>query len=140
MSPTGTTIELVVATLQNKYGVGDERKQKLGTRYDEVQKFIDYVANASIDQLVAETKAGDYGNGETRKIILGAFNKYDAVQNKINAENTAKASSAAIYVVKSGDTLSDIAAKYKTTYQALQKLNGIPDPNKIYPGQKLKIR
>jgi len=140
VSPTGTTIELVVATLQNKYGVGDERKQKLGTRYDEVQKFIDYVANASIDQLVAETKAGDYGNGETRKIILGAFNKYDAVRNKINAENTAKASSAAIYVVKSGDTLSGIAAKYKTTYQALQKLNGIPDPNKIYPGQKLKIR
>ena len=98
------------------------------------------MANASIDQLVAETKAGDYGNGETRKIILGAFNKYDAVQNKINAENTTKASSAAIYVVKSGDTLSGIAAKYKTTYQELQKLNGIPDPNKIYPGQKLKIR
>lgn len=134
VSPTGTTIELVVATLQNKYGVGDERKQKLGTRYDEVQKFIDYVANASIDQLVAETKAGDYGNGETRKIILGAFNKYDAVQNKINASSTV------IYVVKSGDTLSGIAAKYKTTYQALQKLNGIKDPNKIYPGQKLKIR
>lgn len=119
---------------------GDERKKKLGTRYDEVQKFIDYVANAPIDQLVAETKAGDYGNGETRKIILGAFNKYDAVQDKINAENTVKTSPAVTYVVKSGDTLSGIAAKYKTTYQTLQKLNNIPDPNKIYAGQKLKIR
>lgn len=137
-SPTGTTIELVVATLQNKYGVGADRKQKLGTRYDEVQKIIDHVASASIDQLVTETKAGNYGNGETRKIILGTFKKYDAVQNKINAE--AKVGSAVVYVVKSGDTLSGIAAKYKTTYQVLQKLNGIPDPNKIYPGQKLKIR
>ena len=87
---------------------------------------------------MTETKAGNYGNGETRKIILGTFKKYDAVQNKINAE--AKVGSAVVYVVKSGDTLSGIAAKYKTTFQALQKLNGIPDPNKIYPGQKLKIK
>lgn len=140
VSPAGTTIELVVATLQNKYGAGDERKKKLGTRYDEVQKFINHVASTSVNQLVAETKAGDYGNGETRKIILGAFKKYDAVQDKINAENVAKAGPAVTYVVKNGDTLSGIAAKYKTTYQALQKLNNIPDPNKIYAGQRLKIR
>ena len=44
------------------------------------------------------------------------------------------------YTVKSGDTLSEIASKYGTTYQAIAKLNGIPDPNKIYPGQKLKIK
>jgi LysM repeat protein len=43
------------------------------------------------------------------------------------------------YVVKSGDTLSSIAAKYGTTYQAIQKENGIKNPNLIYPGQKLKI-
>ncbi len=139
-SPEGTTIELVVATLQNKYGVGEERKQKLGNRYDEVQKFIDYVANASDDQLVAETKAGDYGNGETRKIILGYFKKYDVVQNKINAETASKDVDAVVYVVKKNDTLSGIATKYNTTYQTLAKLNNISDPNKIYPGQKLKIK
>lgn len=43
------------------------------------------------------------------------------------------------YVVRPGDTLSGIAAKYGTTYQALAKTNGISDPDKIYAGQILKL-
>lgn len=43
------------------------------------------------------------------------------------------------YTVKAGDTLSGIAAKYGTTWQALQKLNNISNPNLIYAGQKLVI-
>lgn len=43
------------------------------------------------------------------------------------------------YTVQRGDTLSGIAAKYGTTYQALAAANGIPDPNKIYPGQVLRV-
>lgn len=46
--------------------------------------------------------------------------------------------SATYYVVKKGDTLSAIAAKYNTTYQELAKLNNIKNPNKIYAGQKIK--
>lgn len=44
------------------------------------------------------------------------------------------------YVVKSGDTLSGIAAKYHTTVDKLVSANGIKDKNKIYAGQSLKIR
>lgn len=44
-----------------------------------------------------------------------------------------------VYTVKSGDTLSGIALKYGTTYQALAAYNGISDPNKINVGQKIKI-
>nr|WP_223837387.1 LysM domain-containing protein [Bacillus swezeyi] len=44
------------------------------------------------------------------------------------------------YIVKKGDTLSGIAQKYNTTVKALQSLNGIKDANKIYVGQKLKVR
>lgn len=44
------------------------------------------------------------------------------------------------YTVKSGDTLSSIASKYGTTYQALAKLNNISDPNKIYVGQVIRVR
>ena len=43
------------------------------------------------------------------------------------------------YTVKSGDTLSGIAAKYGTTYQKLAQINGISNPNVIYAGQVLKI-
>ena len=44
-----------------------------------------------------------------------------------------------IYVVKSGDTLSSIAAKYGTTYQKLAEYNNISNPNYIYIGQKIRI-
>ena len=45
------------------------------------------------------------------------------------------------YVVKSGDTLSEIASKYnvKGGYQALAKYNGISNPNNISVGQKINI-
>ena len=43
------------------------------------------------------------------------------------------------YTVKSGDTLSEIAMKYGTTYQELARINNIANPNVIYPGQVIKI-
>ena len=43
------------------------------------------------------------------------------------------------YTVRSGDTLSDIASRYNTTYQAIAEKNGISNPNLIYPGQVLVI-
>lgn len=53
-----------------------------------------------------------------------------------------KASSASTeyYVVRSGDTLSKIAAKYKTTTKKIQDLNKLKDPNKIYVSQKLRVK
>lgn len=44
------------------------------------------------------------------------------------------------YVVKPGDTLSGIAAKFGTTYQKIAADNGIANPSLIYPGQVLVIR
>jgi LysM repeat protein len=44
-----------------------------------------------------------------------------------------------VYTVKSGDTLSGIAAKYGTTWQRLASYNGIKNPSLIYPGEKIKI-
>jgi LysM repeat protein len=43
------------------------------------------------------------------------------------------------YTVKSGDTLSAIAARYGTTVEAIAKLNGISNTRLIRPGQVLKI-
>ena len=44
-----------------------------------------------------------------------------------------------VYTVKAGDTLSGIAARFGTTYQVLAQINGISDPDRIYPGQTLRI-
>ncbi|MCU7205653.1 LysM peptidoglycan-binding domain-containing protein [Turicibacter sp. GALT-G1] len=49
-------------------------------------------------------------------------------------------SSLTIYKVQSGDTLSEIAARYGTTVNELMSLNGISNPNLIYPGEVLRIR
>lgn len=44
------------------------------------------------------------------------------------------------YTVKVGDNLSSIAAKFATTWQDIAKINGLNNPNVIYPGQNLRIR
>lgn len=49
-------------------------------------------------------------------------------------------STAATYTVKSGDTLSAIAAQFNTSYEQLAQLNGISNPNRIYVGQRLQVR
>lgn len=41
--------------------------------------------------------------------------------------------------VQSGDTLSGIAARHGTTWQELQRVNNIRNPNLIQPGQLLKL-
>jgi lysozyme len=43
------------------------------------------------------------------------------------------------YIVVGGDTLSGIAARYGTTWQVLQSINGIPDANKINVDQVLRL-
>lgn len=44
-----------------------------------------------------------------------------------------------IYTVKPGDTLGDIALRYDTTVEALAKLNGIRDTDRLTVGQRLRI-
>lgn len=43
------------------------------------------------------------------------------------------------YLIRSGDVLSKIAKRYKVDKLFLARINGLPDPNKIRAGQKLKI-
>ena len=43
------------------------------------------------------------------------------------------------YTVQPGDTLSGIANRFGTSYQAIAQANGIANPNLIHPGQTLSI-
>lgn len=53
--------------------------------------------------------------------------------------SAAPATSGATYKVKSGDTLSAIAARFDTTVRVLVDLNGITDPARLRVGQVLKL-
>lgn len=132
-APSGTTLDLAVGVMQGKYGTMNARKEALGTRYEEVQGFINHIASASVATLVNEVWNGKYGNGDVRRTVLGK--RYNEVMAVING----KASAGKTYTVKSGDTLSGIAAKYGTTYQKLASYNGISNPNLIHPGQVIRI-
>lgn len=87
------------------------------------------------EELAEKVINGEFGNGEERRQKLG--DRYSSVQKLVNQKYSVV--SPKTYVVKSGDTLSQIAAKYGTTYQRLAMDNHIANPNLIYPGQRLIV-
>lgn len=78
--------------------------------------------------------AADNGIANPNIIHPGQVLKINATSNKNTTQNSTRT-----YTVKSGDTLSGIAAKFGTTYQEIARKNGIANPNIIHPGQVLKI-
>lgn len=53
---------------------------------------------------------------------------------------SAQSSDDEYYTIQPGDTLSGIAACYETTWQWLAEVNGISDPNLIFPGNTIRVR
>lgn len=95
----------------------------------------------SNEEIANEVIAGKWGNGSERKARLEAEGyDYNAVQAIVNQKSGISSKPSRTYIVRSGDTLSGIASKFGTTYQKIASDNGISNPNKIYPGQKLVIK
>ena len=93
----------------------------------------------TVDDIAKEVIAGKWGNGDSRiKALKAAGWDVNEVQKRVN--EMLGASNTVTYVVKSGDTLSGIAAKYGVPYLKIAADNGITNPNKIYVGQKLAIK
>lgn len=76
--------------------------------------------------------AADNGIANPNLIYPGQVLRINGGGNSGGGERT--------YTVKSGDTLSGIAAQFGTTYQKIAADNGIANPNLIYPGQVLVIK
>ena len=130
--PEGSTLDLLYRTMKDEFGGGDARKAALGSRYNEVQDVINHIDKASVQELVDEVWAGKYGDDEVRRTVLGS--RWQEVQDVINAGNKK------YYTIKSGDTLSGIAAKYETTVNAIAQLNGIENPNLIIAGDTIRVK
>lgn len=87
----------------------------------------------------------DYANKSCPGDYL--YNRHGEIAAEVNrrlgvadtAPDAGAAHGVTVYTVKKGDTLSQIAAKYGTTYQAIAAYNGIKNPNAIRVGQKIKI-
>ena len=93
-TPTDDIDTLARAVIRGEYGVGNERKQRLGDKYDAVQARVNAILNgtadtdtssendADIEQLAKDVIRGNYGNGKERKNALGDL--YDRVQARVN--------------------------------------------------------
>ncbi|MBT0946962.1 LysM peptidoglycan-binding domain-containing protein [Streptococcus lutetiensis] len=76
------------------------------------------------------------------RVLLSGINSWiNKSDVEIISVSSAPIQSSAVntYTVRSGDTLSSIASKFGTSYQALASLNGISNPNLIYVGQVLRV-
>ena len=139
--------EIAQEVIDGKWGNGDTRKSKLekaGYDYNKVQNRVNEILSSknkkkSVTEVAKDVIAGEYGNGDARKKKLEAEGyDYDQVQAKVNQLLGANVTKT--YTVKSGDTLSGIASKYKTTVSKLVKDNNIKNANLIYVGQKIVIK
>lgn len=132
-APSGSTLDLVYHIVTNNIN-GDARRDYCGSRYDEVQGFINDTHDASASTLAKWIRAGKYGNNPVRQTVIEACGgKYREAQDIINGKGGSKT-----YTVRSGDTLSGIGAKLGVSWKDIASKNGIPAPYTIYPGQKLK--
>lgn len=92
--------------------------------------------------------AKEYLNNDEYRSRPGVRNRMDwnyeqflSLANKSNVYDkpTHSSTDSKIYTVKSGDSLSVIAAKHKTTVDAIKKANKL-ETDTIRPGQKLKVK
>lgn len=140
--PTDQIADEVIA---GQWGNGTDRKKRLtdaGYDYNAVQNAVNAkLKKKSNEEIAQEVIAGKWGSGSNRKNRLEhAGYDYNAVQKRVNELCGAKKPTTVYHTVKSGETLSGIASKYGTTYQKLAKMNGIANPNKIYAGQRIRVK
>lgn len=132
--------ELASEVIAGKWGTGTDRVRRLqaaGYDYKAVQDEVNRRLNPApnFDAMANAVIAGKYGNGQERRNRLGA--NYDKVMAIVNRMLGAGAPSR-VYTVRAGDTLSGIGARLGVSWPRLAQLNGLADPNRIYPGQQLK--
>lgn len=130
--------------IAGQWGDGDDRRNRLaqaGYDYDAVQSIVNaklQPPRKSNEEIADEVINGAWGNGDDRRNRLAqAGYDPDAIQDIVNSRLQPQE---VYYTVQSGDTLSGIASQYGTTYQAIAALNGLDNPNLIYPGQTLRVQ
>ena len=139
-APTGSTLELAAQVMLGRYGADQARIDALGSRYEEVQGFINHIYSTSGYELAKEVLTGKYGNGDTRKAALnGRYLEIQALVNAIVNGDQRQADSTYYYTVRPGDTVSGIANRMNVQWPEIARLNGLQAPYIIYPGQELRI-
>lgn len=124
--------------------INDSRLSKYAHWVAEYNNSLNYKGHYGIWQHTSVGKV----NGITTNVDLNiSYVNYPSIirSSRLNGfasspvEDKTSEESFLYYTIKRGDTLSEIASKYRTTIARLKELNSIKDVNKIYTGQQLKI-
>ncbi len=134
MQDNGRVRDLIIAYTQ------DVKKGTLTPTVDNNWKIIgtNYANSPYLPMVKEMLKNGTLtlpASEDGRTPNVKAINVSDLMNSGLIKE-TAKGS---VYEVKAGDALWKIAQKYKTTWQVLQELNQLKNPNLIFPGQMLTV-
>lgn len=159
-APTRKTNEQLAEEVKNGlWGNGDARRNaltKAGYDYNAVQAIVnrtmpkqptvkyytvqsgDTVSGIAVKFGVPQSAVSGYHSGDPNRIYVG-----EVLTIKISGGSSAPAakpqSNVIKYTVRSGDTLSGIAARYGVSMNAVTGYRS-GDPNKIYVGEVLTIR
>lgn len=150
-TPSKSIDELAREVIQGLYGNGDARKNALGSNYSAVQARVNEILGTSVskksnDTIADEVIAGKWGNGADRKARLtNAGYDYNTIQGIVNQKlkggsSTSSNSTVEYYTIRHGDTLSGISSKFGTPINKLTSWNGIANANRIYAGQRIRVR
>lgn len=83
--------------------------------------------------------AARYGTTVAELTRLNGISNPDKIYAGTTIKVPETGTGARYYTVRSGDTLSGIAARFGTSVSAIAALNGISDPNRIYAGTTIRI-
>ena len=145
--------EMAKKVMAGEYGDYPERKTKLeaeGYNYEAIQKIVNQAYTSSSSYQTYTVKSGDTLSGIGAK--FGVSYQKIAADNNISNPNLIHPGQVLkiytdqpqqpvyeTYIVKSGDTLSEIAQQFRTTVNKIASDNGIKNVNLITIGQRLKI-
>lgn len=145
--------EMAKKVIAGEYGDYPERKTRLeaeGYNYEAIQKIVNQAYASSSSYQTYIVKSGDTLSGIGSK--FGVSYQKIAADNNISNPNLIHAGQVLkiytdqpqqpvyeTYIVKSGDTLSEIAQQFRTSVNKIASDNGIKNVNLITIGQRLKI-
>ena len=145
--------EMAKKVMAGEYGDYPERKTRLeaeGYNYEAIQKIVNQAYTSSSSYQTYIVKSGDTLSGIGSK--FGISYQKIAADNNISNPNLIHPGQVLkiytdrpqqpvyeTYIVKSGDTLSEIAQQFGTSVNKIASDNGIKNVNLITVGQRLKI-
>lgn len=144
-------VKTILSNLQENIDVIIERLDRISKENEKTSENFDKAAKKLSDEIVEIKKElseltalYEYLKQKTDKRILLIIEEVTKENEEIrkqirNIKGESVTATGDYHIVKSGETVSEIARVYGVTISSIMEANGIDDPHKLYIGQKIII-